>query len=166
MKQPDEPTSARVPVRLLVRVGTVALVVLIASLLISGSHEKRLVSEVIDEIHGIALDEPRGGLIGRWWVSAAGVDPDTGRLHSFKLECGPIHIAARSARVIVNPNTDSFQFEMWDVVMARVHDGGEPEEDDTLRVLSRFVLGPLPYTTDIIPDKGGNPLPPMTLIEE
>ncbi|MHC5008037.1 MAG: hypothetical protein ACYTGF_11835, partial [Planctomycetota bacterium] len=124
------------------------------------------VSEVLEEIHEIALDKPQGGLIGRWWVSAAGLDPGTGRLQSFKLECGPIHIAARSARVIVNHHTDSFQFEMWDVVMARVPESGESEDQDTLRVLDRFVLGPLPYTTDIVADKGGNPLPPLTLTDE
>jgi hypothetical protein len=166
MTQPAEQSSARVPVRLLARIGAAALVVAGLVFLISGSREKRTVSEVIDEIHEIALDKPQGGLIGRWWVSAAGLDPDTGRLQSFKLECGPIHIAARSARVIVNHHTDSFQFEMWDVVMARVPDGDEPDDQDTLRVLDRFALGPLPYTTDIVPDKGGNHLPPLTLTDE
>jgi hypothetical protein len=166
MTQPLEQSSARFPTRRVVRIGTVFLVVSVVAFLISSSREKRAVSEVIDEIHEIALDQPQGGLIGRWWVSAAGVDPDTGRLESFKLECGPIHIAARSARVIVNHNSDSFQFEMWDVVMARVPERGEPEDQESLRVLDRFVLGPLPYTTDIVPDRGGNDLPPLTLTEE
>jgi hypothetical protein len=146
MMQPLEQSSARVPPRLVARLAIAAVVVAIVVLLISGSREKRAVSEVLEEIHEIALDKPQGGLIGRWWVSA----------------CGSIHIAARSARVVVSHHTDSFQFEMWDVVMARVPEPGEPEDQDTLRVLDRFVLGPLPYTTDIVPDKGGNPLPPLT----
>ncbi len=166
MKQHLKQSSDRFPTRHVLRIGAVVLVVSIVAFLINSSREKRAVSEVIDEIHEIALDEPQGGLIGRWWVSAAGVDPDTGRLQAFKLECGPIHIAARSARVIVNHHTDSFQFEMWDVVMARVPERGEPEDQDSLRVLDRFVLGPLPYTTDIVPDRGGNDLPPLTLTDE
>ena len=166
MEQPTQTISDRVPARLLARLGVAAVVLAIVVLLISGSREKRTVSEVLDEIHGIALDKPQGGIIGRWWVSAAGLDPDTGRLQAFKLECGSIHIAARSARVIVNPHTNSFQFEMLDVVMARVPKDGEVEDQDTLRVLDRFVLGPLPYTTDIVPDKGGNPMPPLTLTGE
>jgi hypothetical protein len=166
MKEPAQKTSTRVSSRLLARVGIAAVVVTIVVFLISSSRDRRTVSEVIDEIHGIALDKPQGGLIGRWWVSAAGVNPDTGRLESFKLECGPVHIAARSARVIVNPNTDSFQFEMWDVVMARVPDQDDPEDQDTLRVLDRFALGPLPYTTDIVPDKPAKHRPPVTLTDD
>ncbi|MHC4306033.1 MAG: hypothetical protein ACYS15_19620 [Planctomycetota bacterium] len=165
MEEPAQQIFARVPPKLFARVGVAAVVVAIVVFLISGSREKRTVSEVLEEIHEIALDEPQGGLIGRWWVSAAGLDPDTGRLQSFKLECGPIHIAARSARVIVNHHTNSFQFEMWDVVMAQVPEPGEPEDQDSLRVLDRFVLGPLPYTTDIVPDKGGNHVPALTLTE-
>jgi hypothetical protein len=166
MMQPAEQSSARVPAKLLARLGVAAVVLAIVVFLISGSREKRTVSEVLQEIHEIALDEPQGGLIGRWWVSAAGVDPDTGRLQSFKLECGPVHIAARSARVIVNHHTNSFQFEMWEVVMARVPEPGEPEDQDTLRVLDRFVLGPLPYTTDIVPDKGSTDLHSLSYIEQ
>jgi hypothetical protein len=166
MMQPLEQSSARVPPRLLARLAVAAVVVAIVVLLISGSREKRAVSEVLQEIHGIALDKPQGGIIGRWWVSAAGLDPDTGRLQAFKLECGPIHIAARSARVIVNHHTDSFQFEMWDVVMARVPDPEDPEDQDALRVLDRFALGPLPYTTDVVPDKPVKHQPPLTLTDE
>jgi len=166
MMQPAEQSSARVPARLLARLAVAAVVLTIVVFLICGSREKRAVSEVLQEIHGIALDKPQGGLIGRWWVSAASLDPGTGRLQAFKLECGSVHIADRSARVIVNHHTDSFQFEMWDVVMARVPEAGESEDQDSLRVLDRFVLGPLPYTTDIVPDKGGNPLPPLTVTGE
>jgi hypothetical protein len=166
MNQSPEQPAARAPVRLIVRVSVAVVIVAGVVFLISSSRETRTVSEVIEEIHQIALDKPEGGLIGRWWVSAAGVDPDTGRLQSFKLECGPIHIAARSARVIVNHNTDSFQFELWDVVMAKVPDPGEPEDQDALRVLDRFVVGPLPYTKGIEPDPPGTDLPTLTLTPE
>ncbi len=166
MKGLSRQTLARFPFRPVLRVGVAALVVAFVILLVSGSPETRTVSEVIAEVHEIALHEPQGGLIGRWWVSAAGIDPDTGRLRSFKIECGPIHIAAKSARVIVNHHADSFQFEMLDVVMARVPEPGEPDDDEVLRVLDRFVLGPLPYPMDIVPDKNANPLPTLTLTDE
>lgn len=166
MEETPRQSSARVPPRLVARIAAGAVIVTGVVFVIAGSREKRTVSEVIDEIHQIALDKPQGGLIGRWWVSAAGVDPDTGRLQAFKLECGPVHIAARSARVIVNHHTDSFQFEMWDVVMARVPDHGDPEDQDTLRVLDRFTLGPLPYSTDVVPDKPAPRQPSVTLTDE
>jgi hypothetical protein len=162
---PDQ-AAGRFPLRLALRLGAVVLTVGLLAFLVSGTHEKRTVQEVLDEIHGIALDDPRGGLIGHWWVSASGLDPDTGRLQAFKLECGPIHIAARSARVIVNPQTDSFEFEMWDVVMAKVPGAGEPETDDALRVLDQFTVGPLPYRTDIVPDKAGDRPPAAILPSE
>jgi hypothetical protein len=152
--------------RLALRLGAVVLIVGFVAFVVSGTHEKRTVQEVIDEIHGIALDDPRGGLIGRWWVSAAGVDPDTGRLLSFKLECGRIHIAARSARLVVNPHTDSFEFEMWDVVMAKVPESGDAENSDSLRVLNRFTVGPLPYRADIVPDDNPNRPPAAVLPAE
>jgi hypothetical protein len=163
MSQAPDQQTRRFPVRLAVRLGAVVVVIGFVAFLVSGTRAKRTVQEVIDEIHGIALDEPNGGLIGRWWVSAAGVDPVTGRLRSFKLECGPVHIAARSARVIVNPHTDSFEFEMWDVVMAKVPDPGDDENEDTLRVLDQFTVGPLPYRTDIVPDRNANRTPAAVL---
>lgn len=164
-RRPDQPPQ-RFPSRLILRLGAVVLVIGFVVFLISGARQRRTVQEVIDEIHGIALDQPRGGLIGRWWVSASGVDPDTGRLESFKLECGPVHIAARSARVIVKPHTNSFEFEMWDVVMAKVPEPGDDENDDTLRVLNRFTVGPLPYRTDIVPDDTDHGPPAATLPAE
>jgi hypothetical protein len=167
MEQPADQRVHRLPTGLVLRLAVVALVVVVVVFLVSGSHEQHTVSEVINEVHRIALAKPQGGLIGSWWVSAAGIDPDTGRLLAFKIECGPIHIAARSARVIVNPHDDSFQFEMWDVVMARVSDEGGPDDDvDTLRRRDRYVLGPLPYTVDIVPDEGPAHPPPLTLTDE
>lgn len=144
--------TPRLPVKLIIRVAVPLVVVIGIIALVSGSRDTRTVAQVIDEIRGIALDEPRGGLIGPWWVSAAGIDPLNGRLQDFKIEFGPIHIAARSARIIVNPHTDTFSFEMWDVVMAR------PDIEDGLLELNRYVLGPLPYPKDVVADGSVEPL--------
>jgi hypothetical protein len=47
-----------------------------------------------------------------------------------------------------------------------VPDENDPDDDDTLRVLDRFELGPLPYTSDIVPDKPGKRSPSVTLTDE
>lgn len=143
----------KVPIRLVVRVGVAVVVLVGVILLISGSHETQTVSQVIENVHKVALAKPGGGLIGPWWVSAQSYDAEAGRLRDFKMECDPVRIAARSTRVVVNPHADSFQLEMWDVVVARVpQQEGLSTEHDLLE-LDRYLLGPIPYGVDIVPDK-------------
>lgn len=163
--RPHAEPGPSVPIKLALRIGIPAIVVFGVVLLISGSHETRTVSEVIDEIHKIALAKPDGGLLGSWWVTAQSYDPQTSRLSEFKIECEPIHIAARSARVVVNQSTDSFHFEMWDVVVARSGEEGDDAEHNLLAV-DRYVLGPIPYRTDIVADQGTRPPTPMSLVLE
>ncbi len=135
------------------------IVVVIVGVIISGSPNHRTVSQVIDEIRAIALAEPQGGLIGPWWVSASGTDEESGRLTGFKVECGSIDIAAGTARIIVNHHSNTFQFEMWDVVFARMPDSSDPNAEHTLQHLDRYMLGPLPYPKDIVADKDAATLP-------
>ncbi len=134
------------------------IVVVIIGVIITGSPDTRTVSQLIDEIRAIALAEPQGGLIGPWWVSASGTD-EHGRLTGFKVECGPIDIGAATARIIVNHHNDTFQFEMWDVVLARLSDPADPDAEHTLQQLGRYVLGPLPYPHDVVPDEDRTNLP-------
>ena len=147
------------PVRLVLRLMVVVVAVVIISFIVIGSPDNRTVSQVIDEIRSIALAEPQGGLIGPWWVFSTGTDEASGRLQNFKVECGPIDIAAGSARIIVNHHTNTFQFEMWDVVFARMPDAGDPKAEYTIQHLDRYVLGPLPYPKDITPDDTAPTLP-------
>ncbi|MHC4413937.1 MAG: hypothetical protein ACYS0G_01500 [Planctomycetota bacterium] len=149
-----------VPARLIVRVAAAGLVAVAIVLLVSGSHETHSVSQVTREIHKIALAEPQGGLIGPWWVSAAEYDPLTDKLRSFKMECGPVHLAARTARVVVDPHKDSFKFQMWDVVLARVDESEAEGNEHDLIDLPHFVLGPIPYGIDIVSDEATTPLRP------
>ena len=138
----------------MVKLGGAAVAVIVVVLLINGSHDTQSVSHVIREIHGIALAEPDGGLIGTWWVSAAGIDPLVGELKSFKLDSGSMRFAAKSAKVVVDHETDTFKFEMWDVVLARVSESGEEGIEHELVDLDRYTLGPIPYRADIVPDRG------------
>lgn len=147
-----KPTTRRPPVALALRVAAAGLVVGGILLLVSGSRKERTVSQVIAEIHDIALARPQGGLIGPWWVSAAGVEGIDRRLTDFKVESQTIHIAARTARVIVNPQQDSFKFDMRDVVFTTIP--GPDQEEASLQRLDHYVLGPLAYGKDIVPDKG------------
>ena len=149
----------QLPVGLIVRIGTVVVVLVAVVLLISGSRETRSVTEVIDEIHTLALRPPDGGLLGPWWITAQGYDAETSRLRGFKIECEPVHLAARSARVVVNHTTDTFHFEMWDVVVVQAP--GNEDAEGALIDMDRYILGPIPYGIDIVPDKGTRALRPV-----
>ncbi len=159
MSEHAENPAPRFPVQLALRLVIVVVVVVIIGVIAIGSPDNRTVSQVIDEIRGIALAKPQGGLIGPWWISSAGLDESTGRLKNFKVEGNSIDIAAASARVIVNYHTNAFRFEMWDVVFARIPDSSDPDAHGTLQHLDRYVLGPLPYPRDIVPDKNAPTLP-------
>ncbi len=141
----------RIPVGLIIRVVVAAVVIAAVVLLISGSHETETVSGAIDRVHRLALARPAGSAIGSWWVSALSYDAETHRLTDFKMESDAVRIAAPSARVIVDPHSDSFQIEMWDVVVESVPREGVVSEHDPLE-LDRYLLGPIPYGKDIVPD--------------
>ncbi len=153
MSEEAKAPAARFPARLVLRIAVPVIAALIIGVVVSGSRETRTVSQVIDEIRTIALTRPQGGPIGSWWVSATGVDEADGRLQNFKVECGPIDIAAESARIIVNHHENTFRFEMWDVVLAKTPAASDPYAEHTLQQVHRYVLGPLPYSHDIVPDE-------------
>ncbi len=159
MSEHAQNPAPRFPVRLALRLMVVVVAMVIIGVIVTGSPDNRTVSQVIDEIRSIALAEPEGGLIGPWWVSSTGADEANGHLKNFKVEFGSIDIAAASARVLVNHHNNTFQFEMWDVVFARMPDSSDPDAEHTLQQLDRYVLGPLPYPKDIVPDKDAATLP-------
>ena len=68
-------------------------------------------------------------------------------------------------RVIVNHHSNTFQFEMWDVVFVRMSDPENPDAEHTLQQTDRYVLGPLPYPEDIVPDPGTTRLPLSVHVE-
>ena len=119
--------------------------------LIGGHRKTQSVSDVIEQIHAVALKKPDGGFVGEWWVSAKGVDP-VGRLLNFRVEAGPVYFAAQTARVAVDPERDSVTFEMAGVVLIRVDEPAEGEDPDRPLVeMDRYELGPIFYTLDIVP---------------
>ena len=74
MSKHAENPAPRFPVQLALRLVIVVVVVVIIGVIAIGSPDNRTVSQVIDEIRGIALAKPQGGLIGPWWISSAGLD--------------------------------------------------------------------------------------------
>lgn len=160
-----ENPAPRLSARLALRLVVAAVVMVIIGVIVIGSPDSRTVSEVIAEIRAIALAKPQGGLIGPWWVSCAGVDEATGHLKNFKVECGSIDIAAVSARILVNHHNNTFQFEMWDVVFARMPDASDPSAEHTLQHLDRYMLGPLPYPKDIVLDEDLPTLPTTVRVD-
>ena len=78
---------------------------------------------------------------------------------------GEIHLAARTARVIVDHVENSFAFELHGAVITRVPErpGTDPEderESSTLLTVNRHLLGPAPFGEDIRPD------PPDAVFDE
>ena len=118
-----------------------------------GPSKQHTVSSVVRNIHKIALTKPDGGLIGLWWISAADINPITGQLISFNLECGPIIFGAKTAKVVVNPDMNSFSFEMKDVVAVRAVRGkNNKSNDDFMLEMDSYTIGPISLTEDIVAD--------------
>jgi hypothetical protein len=148
------------PARLLLPVLAAGLVMACVLVLLRTSRSGHTVSQVKRGIHTIALhrstepDRADGGPLGPWWIAADGVDPVTGVLENFHVSSGNMEIAARGARLTVDPVDDTFTFELLDVAFTRVPDpdASEPEPEGLLVSKERYVLGPAPYGVDIVSD--------------
>lgn len=117
------------------------------------------VSNVTRQIREIALAKsPKpglddGGPIGPLWVTAGQVDPVTGVFRNFHVRSGQMLMAADTARLIVDPVTDTFQFELQNVVFTRVPDSDAPEVEHHVLEMEYHTLGPVPYGMDIVADQ-------------
>ncbi len=131
------------------------LIVLCIVILRGGAPRSHTVSRVIRDVHQVALKQPDGGLIGSWWIAAKDIDPLTGELLSFSVECGPLHFGSRTALVVVDPEANTFQFVMQNVVVARADRGdGRRKGHDFVLDVDSYTLGPIPYHIDIVADDG------------
>ncbi len=139
--------------RFLLPLGGVVIIAICIFLITRGSANSRTVSSVVRDIHQTALSQPDGGLIGLLWISADDINPITGQLISFNLECGPIIFGAKTARVIVNPDLNSFSFEMKDVVAVRAVRGKHSKaNDDFMFEIDSYTFGPISLREDIVTD--------------
>lgn len=133
--------------------GGVIIIAICISFIVRKPSNQHTVSSVVRDIHKIALTKPDGGLIGLWWISADDINPITGQLLSFNLECGPIIFGAKTAKVIVNPDMNSFSFEMQDVVAVRAVRGkNNKANDDFMLEMDSYTVGPISLLEDIVSD--------------
>ncbi len=155
---PDSPSlfspKSRRTAKLVLPIAGLGLLAGGVGLLIQATQRAHTVSTVTREICTNVLRKPNGGPIGPWWISATEQDPLTGEFKNFNLESGAMRISARTARLSVDPHTDTFSFELWNVVMTRVPKTDEDVPDHHLIQLDHHVLGPAPYGIDITPDGG------------
>lgn len=150
--------SSSVRARLILPVAGAGLLIGCGLLLLRGGHETHTVSQVARSIHEIALTAnapdapPEAGLVGPWRVSAERLDPLSGKLIDFNIKSGVMMISARTAQVVIDPDADTFSFDMRDVVFVRVPRLREEGREAAIHHLDRYTLGPAPYNVDIVPD--------------
>lgn len=146
----QRPKSLR---RFLLPLGGFAVIAICITFITNGPSKQHTVSSVVRDIHQIALTKPDGGLIGLVWISAGDINPITGQLLSFNLECGPIIFGAKTAKVIVNPDRNSFSFEMKDVVAVRAVRGKHSDAtDDFMLEMDSYTFGPISLREGIVAD--------------
>jgi hypothetical protein len=147
--------------RLVLPVAGAGLIIACAGLLLRGTPERHTVSQVARMIQETALASsepdapPEAGILGPWLITAERIDPVNGHLLNFRLQSGQMMIAAMSARIAIDPENDTFSFEMWNVVYTRVPEPREENQKAFTHALEHYVLGPAPYKFDIVADGAG-----------
>jgi hypothetical protein len=146
---------------LLVPFAVAGLAVALAAAWLVNANRPQPVTGVARDIKAIVLSRSAtpgledGGAIGPWWVSAAGVDDRTNTFHVFRLRSGELRVAAKTARLVIDPEANTISFDLRDVVILRVperpRDGGDDAEQGLAR-LDTYLLGPAPYGRRIVHD--------------
>ncbi|MBT8486296.1 MAG: hypothetical protein HKO59_10175 [Phycisphaerales bacterium] len=151
--------------RLLLPLTGAVLLILCGAALFRPARETHTVSEVIRSIQSIAREgadpagPPGAGQIGPWSIAASGIDPITGHLADFRLESGPLVVAAKQAIVHVDPDDNTFSLELLEVVYTRIPETPDEDGDAFVHRMDRYVLGPAPYSIDIVTDSGATARP-------
>ena len=149
--------------RFIIPVVLAGLVVGLLGAVLKSGQSGMTVSEVTRAIRQVALrpsdriEARQGGKIGPWWIAAEECDdPLSGEFVNLRLTSGNMLVAARRAKLHVDPQTDSIRFEMWDVVFARAPYTmrNQQSEEHFLHEMEHYVLGPAPWGDEIIPDSG------------
>lgn len=125
------------------------------------------VAQVKQELREIALRTSEsgmldnGGAVGPWWIAANDVNPFTDEFTELRVRSGDMLIAARSAILSVDPQRDTFAFELRDVVFTRILKDEQLPGGDALWHLEAHTLGPAPWGIDIIEGGPGDSIPEL-----
>jgi hypothetical protein len=160
MAQIQQRETSRPPNRARLILPFVACGLLIAGvgLMIARGERQQTVSEVARTIRQVALrggapnGNPEAGSFGPWLLAAGSVDPVTGLYHDFTITSGDLLIGAARAKLHVDPDSDTFTFEMWNVVYTVAPDAANAETESYVYRKDHYLLGPAPYGVDIVPD--------------
>ena len=158
-ERPPQPSRAR----FIIPVVLIGLIVGLLGAVLKSHQPGMTVSEVTRAIRQVALrpsdrtEARQGGKIGPWWVAADECDdPLSGEFVNLRITSGNMLVAARRAKLHVDPRANSIRFEMWDVVFARVPytKRTEQSEEHFVHQMEHYVLGPAPWGDEIVPDSG------------
>ena len=158
-ERPPQPSRAR----FIIPVVLIGLIVGLLGAVLKSNQPGMTVSEVTRAIRQVALrpsdrtEARQGGKIGPWWLAADECDdPLSGEFVNLRITSGNMLVAARRAKLHVDPLANSIRFEMWDVVFARVPytKRTEQSEEHFVHQMEHYVLGPAPWGDEIVPDSG------------
>jgi hypothetical protein len=142
--------------------GRLVIPVMLAGLLVAGvgvvmrlsTPRAITVSAATRQLHELMLRRPSGGRLGEWIVQAQGIDPISGQLRNVNIESDEMRLAARTGVLVVDPDTNSFNLHLTEVVFTRLPGRGAGGEEPELLSLPSHVLGPVPLGRKIVPDAG------------
>jgi hypothetical protein len=137
-------------------------------------------SEVVQEMRRIALEggraeNPMAGGLGPLRIAARTIDAASGDFLDFRIESARMMVTARRAVLTVDPDRDTFAFDLHDVVFTRVPEiggdgageagtaagggtastltfGGPTEIGSFVHTTERHLFGPADFGQDIVPD--------------
>lgn len=122
------------------------------------------VSDVTREMQRVALEggmptgDPAIGNLGPIRIGASSIDSTTGEFTEFRIESERVIVVAERAVLRVDPDDDTFAFDLFDVTFTRIPAEGERSEDGSdsfIHTVPRHVFGPTPFGRDIVPDGRG-----------
>lgn len=126
------------------------------------------VSEVTQQMQRVALEgglptgDPSIGTLGPIRIGASGIDATTGEFMDFRIESERVIVVAERAILRVDPDKDTFAFDLFEVTFTRIPpmdetaalpDGEAPES--FVHTVPRHLFGPTPFGRDIVPDGRG-----------
>jgi hypothetical protein len=159
LRGPASASSARSRMWLIVPIGLAGIIVASIVAWTARPLPAHTVSEVTREIRQIVLHRSErpgvedGGPFGEWWIAAREADAFTGTFAEFRLRTDRMRVAAKTAKLHVDPQANTISFALADVVIVRLPASRAATEGDHFVVeLESLMLGPIPYPRRITPD--------------